>query len=58
MIATDGNLKHLSNGCFTIQNRSTERLVPSISTYFDYAQYKSLDGTGAEVSRSLKSKMV
>ncbi|OYD91243.1 hypothetical protein CDG76_28800 [Nostoc sp. 'Peltigera membranacea cyanobiont' 210A] len=42
MIATDGKLKHLSNGCFTIQNRSTERLVPS----------------GAEVSRSLKSKMV
>ncbi|MEH2105923.1 hybrid sensor histidine kinase/response regulator [Nostoc sp.] len=30
-----------------IQNRSTERLVPSIST--------SLDGTGAEVSRSPKS---
>ncbi|MEH2224925.1 hypothetical protein [Nostoc sp.] len=23
--------------------------MPSISTYFDYAQYKSLDGTGAEV---------
>ncbi|MEH2061592.1 MAG: phosphoribosylformylglycinamidine synthase subunit PurL [Nostoc sp.] len=33
-----------------IQNRSTERLVPSIST--------SLDGAGAEVSRSPKSKIV
>ncbi|MEH1839703.1 MAG: hypothetical protein V7L20_13245 [Nostoc sp.] len=28
-----------------------ERFVLSISTYFDYAQYKSLDGTVVEVSR-------
>ncbi|WP_448268794.1 hypothetical protein [Nostoc sp. DSM 114159] len=41
MIATDGKLKHLSNGCFTIQNRSTERLALS----------------EVERSRSLKSKI-
>ncbi|WP_448266607.1 hypothetical protein [Nostoc sp. DSM 114159] len=32
MIATDGKLKHLFNGCFTIQNRSTERLALSFDT--------------------------
>ncbi|MDZ7952111.1 hypothetical protein [Nostoc sp. DedQUE09] len=26
--------------------------MASISTYFDYAQYKSLDGAGAEVAKS------
>ncbi|MDZ7954623.1 hypothetical protein [Nostoc sp. DedQUE09] len=32
--------------------------MPSISTYFDYAQYKSLDGTGAEVAKSKKVEVM
>ncbi|WP_448268239.1 hypothetical protein [Nostoc sp. DSM 114159] len=47
MIATDGKLKHLSNGCFTIQNRSTERLALS----FDCAVIERLVLSVVEVSR-------
>ncbi|WP_199345106.1 MULTISPECIES: hybrid sensor histidine kinase/response regulator [Nostoc] len=48
----DSNQEPKENGA--IQNRSTERLVPSISTSLRDAT-RTLDGTRAEVSRSPKS---
>jgi hypothetical protein len=62
MIATDGKLKHLSNGCFTIQNRSTERLALSFDTStapFGYAQDRlsaSLRGNRATCTERSRSK--
>ncbi|WP_448271025.1 hypothetical protein [Nostoc sp. DSM 114160] len=54
MIATDGKLKHLSNGCFTIQNRSTERLALSFDT--STALSASLRGNRATCTERSRSK--